>query len=465
MALVSDLPDFEPYTALRRLERGASHELYLARHATLQRQVWIKALRPEVPLSSSVASRLEREGLILARLEHPNVLGILDCVRRPPRLWLVLEAVDGWSLDEVLTSLGRVSSTGTFEPPAAVALTLAVARGLKHAHDAGVVHGAVQPEHILLSRQGSAQLSGFSLAQLRGGPDADPIDTEPGASESSYLSPEQLAGERADERSDLFSLGVVLYELLTGRHPFRARKEQTGEERIAEQDIRHSITPPLRESAPEISPELERVVQRCLEKEPERRFEGLEQLVRALEHVLGTSALADPDALVLRGLARAGMTVSSAPAGQRPRLEEIERREARRGLRRALISLCSVSLLLLVGGALFSSWLESVHPTAPSAPQLWTVETGAELLVVAEPWAHVFVDGVQLETTPFATPLRLTAGEHFIRLEHPSAPAERRRVSLTAGQRVTLEVPMQVTAGGSDAGLDPLFAEPDAGAP
>jgi hypothetical protein len=327
-----------------------------------------------------------------------------------------------------------------------------------------VVHGAVQPQHILLSRQGSAKLAGFSLAQLQGGPDADPIDTEPGASESSYLSPEQLAGERADERSDLFSLGVVLYELLTGRHPFRARQEQAGEERIAEQDIRQSITPPLRESAAEISPELERVVQRCLEKEPERRFEGLEQLVRALEHVLGSTALADPDALVQRALARSGLSVPSTP-GQRPRLEEIARREARRGLRRALISLCSASLLLLVGGALFSSWLESVHPTAPSAPQLWTAGTGAELLVVAEPWAHVFVDGVQLETTPFATPLRLTAGEHFIRLEHPSAPAERRRVSLTAGQRVTLEVSMQVTAAGSDAGLEPLFPEPDAGVP
>jgi eukaryotic-like serine/threonine-protein kinase len=187
---VSDLPDFEPYTALRRLERGASHELYLARHASLQRQVWIKALRPEVPLSSSVARRLEREGAILARLEHPSVIGILDCVRRPPRLWLVLEAVEGWSLAEVLASLHRVSPTATFDPPAAVALTLAVARGLAHAHQAGVVHGTVQPEHILLSRQGSAKLAGFSLAQLAGGPDADPIDTEPGATESSCSSPE-----------------------------------------------------------------------------------------------------------------------------------------------------------------------------------------------------------------------------------------------------------------------------------
>lgn len=455
---MSELPDFEPYAALRQLERGASHELYLARHVSLQRQVWIKALRPEVPLSSSVAQRLEREGAILARIEHSNVLGIVDCVRRPPRLWLVLEAVDGWPLSEVLAAMRRANASGTFEPLPAVALTLAVARGLKHAHGAGVVHGAVRPEHIWLSRQGSAKLAGFSLARTSGDAAAEPIDTEPGASESSYLSPEQIAGEPADERSDLFSLGVVLYELLTGRHPFRAE-----DERATERDIRHSIAPPLRPGSPEISPELERVVQRCLEKLPERRFDGLGQLVRALEHVLGSAAPAEPESLVVRALARAGLVVSGTAGEQRPRLEAIERRQARRGLQRALFGLGSVSLLLIAGGALLSSWLESVHPAAPAAPPLWTAENGAELLVVAEPWAHVFVDGVRLETTPFATPLRLTAGEHFVRLEHPGAAPEQRRVSLAAGQRVVLEVLMQVTASVGDAGPELAFREPDAG--
>ncbi len=457
---MADLPNFEPYVALRLLERGPSHELYLARHESLQRQVWIKTLRSEVPLSSSVAHRLEREGTILARLEHPNVLGILDLVQRPPRLWLVLEAVDGWSLAEVLASLQRLSPPGSFEPAAAVALILAVARGLRHAHEVGVIHGAVQPGHILLSRQGSAKLSGFSLALLRSGPDAEPVDTEPGASESSYLSPEQLAGERPDERSDLFSLGLVLYELLTGRHPFRAADERT-----TEHDIRHSVAPALRPSSAEISPELERLVQRCLEKQPERRFDSLEQLIRALEHVLGSAALAEPGAQVPRVLARAGLTAQSAAAAQRPLLEVVERREARRGLRRALFGLGGASLLLIAGGALLSSWLEAVHPAAPAAPPQWTAQNGAELLVVAEPWAHVFVDGVQLETTPFATPLRLTAGEHFVRLDHPSAASEHRRLTLSAGQRVVLEVLLQVTAGGGDAGLPLPFSGPDAGLP
>jgi eukaryotic-like serine/threonine-protein kinase len=463
---VSELPDFEPYVTLRRLERGSSYELFLARHATLQRQVWIKALRPEVPLSSSVARRLEREGEILARLQHESVIGILDCVRRTPRLWLVLEAVDGWNLAEVLGALQRTGAAAS-EVAGPVALTLSVARALLHAHEAGVVHAGVQPEHILISRHGSVKLSGFSLARLVEGPDQDPVDTEPGLSEAGYLSPEQVAGERADERSDLFSLAVVLYELLTGRHPFGGTNERRSHERGAHEratahEIRHSAASALREFNADVSPELERIVQRCLEKAPERRFDAMGQLVRALEHVLGNDSRSDLDSLVARMLARSGLAVAGAAPVQRKRADQLERRAARRGLRRALLSLLTASLLLLVGGALLSSWLEAQHPRAAPAPQHWTSATGAELLVVADPWAYVFVDGEQLETTPFATPLRLAPGEHFVRLEHPHAPAEHRRIALTAGQRVVLEVTMQVERNARDAGLEDA---PDAAAP
>jgi hypothetical protein len=460
---VSDLPDFEPYVALRRLERGPSHELYLARHATLQRQVWIKALRPEVPLSSSVARRLEREGEILARLQHPGIVAILDCVRRPPRLWLVLEAVEGWSLSEVLGSLRRSGAGTAFDVAGAVALALGVARALLHTHAAGVVHAALQPRHILLSQHGTVKLTGFSLALLDEGPEQEPVDTEPGLSEAGYLSPEQVVGERADERSDLFSLAVVLYELLTGRHPFRGAKERGANERALAHEIRHSAPAALRAANPEISPELERIVQRCLEKPPERRFESMAQLVRALEHVLGAEALGQLDSLVARALAGSGLAIAGAAPAHRARAQELERRQARRGLRRSLIGLIATSLALLLGGALLSAWLEAEHPAAAPAPKQWTNQNGAELLVVADPWAYVFVDGEQLETTPFATPLRLAPGEHFVRLEHPNAPPERRRVQLAAGQRVVLEVALQVERNVSDAGAE--WSEPDAGPP
>jgi serine/threonine-protein kinase len=450
---VSDLPEFGPYLTLRRLERGPSYELFLARHAALPRQVWIKALRPEVPLSSSVARRLEREGEILARFEHTGIIAVHDCVKSPTRLWLVLEAVEGWSVAEVLAA---ERSSGAADTAGAVALALGAARGLEHAHQAGVIHGALEPRHILVSARGVVKLTGFSLALLGEGSDRDSIVTEPGLSEAGYLSPEQALGERPDERSDLFSLGVVLYELLTGQHPF-----QRSGEHITAHEIRHLEPPSLRDSNPDVSPELERIVQRCLEKAPEDRFAGVAQLARALEQVLGGEELAALDALVLQALARRGLPAAIAE-GERPgRAQRAEQRRARRGLRRALLGLITASALLLLGGALLSGWLETQHPSTPGAAQQWSSATGGELLVLAEPWAHVYVDGELLETTPFATPLRLTAAEHFVRLEHPSAPAEHRRVALAPGQRLVLAVTMAVDRASSDAGSG--WFEQDAG--
>lgn len=443
---MSELPEFEPYQTLRRLERGPSYELFLARHATLPRQVWIKALRSEVPLSSSVARRLEREGEILARLAHGAILAIHDCVKRAPRLWLVLEAVEGWSLADVL---GPERRGGSAEPDVAgaVALALGVARGLEHVHRAGVIHGALEPQHILVSEHGALKLTGFSLALLAHAAEHDPIDTEPGLSEAGYLSPEQALGERPDERSDLFSLGVVLYELLTGRHPFHGSGE-----RITAHEIRHLEPPSLRDANSDVSPELERIVQRCLEKDPERRFAGVGPLARALEHVLGSERLADLDGLALQALARRGLSAAGGASAQRGGVEGAEQRRARRGLRHALIGLVTASALLLAGGALLSAWLEAQHPATQSTSKLWTSATGGELLVVATPWANVFVDGDRLETTPFATPLRLAAGEHFVRLEHPNAAPEQRRVELAPGQRVVLAVTMQLERDTRDAG-------------
>src|SRR5688572_30106821 len=130
--VVSEAAEFEPYVTTRRLEAGATSELYEARHQSLDRVVWLKVLRPHVPLSSPFAARLSREGQFLARLAHPNVQSILDSVRRPPRLWLVLEAVDGWTLSDVLAELHRSRPGAGFDMRGAVALVLQIARGLAH---------------------------------------------------------------------------------------------------------------------------------------------------------------------------------------------------------------------------------------------------------------------------------------------------------------------------------------------
>jgi hypothetical protein len=457
---VSVAPDFEPYLALRRLETGPTSDVYLARHSALDRLAWIKVLRPHVPLSSPFAARLEREGQLLARLSHPNVVNIIDCVKRPPRLWLVLEAVDGWNLSEVLAVLQRSSNSPWLETRGAVALALQIARGLAHTHAAGVVHGAIRPKHLLISKEGLCKLSGFSLASaVENRRESEDPETEPGAFEPEYLSPEQVLGEVLDERSDLFSLGVVLYELLSGRRPFESSGDGS-----ASQRIRHQPVEPLRQTNPEVSPELERIVQRCLEKQRERRFDSAAQLARALEHVLGSQALADLGPMLALALGTAGLEVPSTAPGPRTRADDLRRREAERGLRQSLGLLFAVSGSMLLGGTLLYGYNQAQRPKPPSVASLPLSTERGQLLVVAEPWAHVFVDGQKLETTPFALPLQLAPGTHHVRLEHPAAPAERRQIELVAGQRIVLEVSMKVAGFGADAGTEPSPLA-DAGAP
>jgi hypothetical protein len=457
---VPDVTDFEPYVSIERLESGASYDVVLARHASLERLVWIKVLREHVPLASPFAARLTREGQLLARLDHPNIIDIIDCVRRPPRLWLVLEAIDGWTLAEVLAQLRRSGNAAVLDTRGVAALGVQLARALAHTHAAGILHCAIWPQHIIVSKLGVGKLTGYSLAEdLERQREARPIESEPGAFEPAYLSPEQVREEPLDERSDLFSLGVVMYELLAGHRPFQA----AGEAATARAIRRDAPEPLARENA-DVSPELERIVQRCLEKQKERRFDSAGQLVRALEHVLGSEALADLNPMVARAMGSAGLPVPSAAPSPHTREGELRQLAAARGLRQSLVALFAVSALLLVGGMLFHFWLDRQNGGPRRAAAADVTRQRGELLVVADPWAYVFVDGQKLETTPFATPLQLTAGTHHVRLEHPNAPPERREIELAAGQRIVLDVAMKVAGARHhpDAGAEGLT--PDAGA-
>jgi len=466
---VSETPDFEPYVSLGRIETGPTCDVYLARHATLERPVWIKVLREHVPLSSPFAARLMREGQFLAKLDHVNVIDIVDCVRRPPRLWLVLEAIDGWTLADIIVQVRRAagnaegrSFTG-LEARGIAALGLQIARALAHTHEAGILHGAVWPQHIVVSKHGLCKLSGFSLAEsLERQRESASIESEPGAFEPAYLSPEQVREEPLDERSDLFSLGVVLYELLAGHRPFHSAGDAS-----TARSIRRDAPEPLVQKNPEVSPELERIVQRCLEKQRERRFDSAGQLVRALEHVLGSEALADLNPMVARALGAAGLPVPSAAPSPRTRADELRQLAAARGLRQSLTGLFVASGLLLVGGAGLHAWLDAESRGPRQAERSANALERGELLVVAHPWAHVFVDGQKFETTPFATPIQLAAGVHHIRLEHPSAQPERREIELRPGERITLEVSMKLESLQPDAGPDSVAARSraDAGIP
>jgi serine/threonine-protein kinase len=254
------------------------------------------------------------------------------------------------------------------------------------------------------------------------------------------MSPEQLLGEPEDARSDLFSLGIVLYEMLTGKRPF-----DSSEERPSSKLGRHdSMAPPSR-AVPELAASLDRTVRRCLAKLPSDRFATAGELSRALGSELAGFA-GTPAEAIASELLRLGLVASSEGAKKdvpRPSLLRKKPLTVGTALRGYLVALA----LIVAGGAAIerTSIARRGDGARSGTGRLELVPANAAFLrVVVDPWANVIVDGVQVETTPFAHSIPLTAGVHYVRLEHPKAPVERRTVSLSAGETVLLDVKMDL---------------------
>lgn len=425
-------PVFDGCEVSERLRSGTIADLYRGRQLPLGRPVLIKALSSSMLPSSPFAATLEREARLLAELKHPNILEIYDFVRRDERMWLVLEWVDGVTLAELL-------ERGRLEAVSATAIALDLGRALDHAQRRGVVHRDLQPRNVMVSRDGEVKLTSFSIASDERLPTApELLDGSTTYRGLEYLSPEQILGEHADPRSDLFSLGVMLYEMLSGERPFSAPDEQARTQRI-----RHEQPPPLSRRAPGTPTTLERIIQRCLQKLPADRFHSAAELVAALEAVLDELGQ-DHRGAMAPVLSRMGVTARepSAPTG----LRRMVRRPAT-GMAGAIAGLALTLALAIAGGAALELGFSEQGASANSrrGARLELVpHTTAYLRVVVEPWAVVFVDGQKIDTTPIARPIPLEAGVHYVRLEHPDAPAELRTVQLAAGEILLLDVAMKV---------------------
>jgi serine/threonine-protein kinase len=264
-----------------------------------------------------------------------------------------------------------------------------------------------------------------------------------------YMSPEQILGEPADPRSDVFSLGVVLYEMLSAKRPFDAPDERT-----VAQHIRHDAPAPLARAVTGVPPTLERIVIRCLEKMPSDRYGSIEELVLALERWLAESGVTSTRRQIASSLVQAGLMEEAPRSMADSSMIGVEREGPTLGsLVRGLL-LCLA--LIVVGGGIiqFFVWRSEGQGTARrGAPGLELAPARpAYLRVVADPWADVIVDGKRVDTTPFARAIPLMAGTHYVRLEHPNAPTERRTVTMVPGETVLLDVKMRLENRKVDAG-------------
>ena len=427
----------ERFGACRVLETigaGPLTVVYRAEQEPLGRVVAVKALRGTVTPTSQLAKKLSREAQILARLAHPSIVALHDFVCTDDAMWLVLEHVAGTSLAALLAKSPR--GVGL---EASLAIASAVASALAHAHERGVIHRDVKPSNVLLSRQGEVKLIDFGVAHEDRLPSSpEPIGGTGAFGSPAYMSPEQVLGEPLDARTDVFSLGSVLYEMLSGARPFDGPDARTTTQRI-----RHDAPAALARVAPGVPLALAQIVDRCLQKRPDERLASMAELERALGEAARELALTGGAREIGGALLRAGLIdrVEGSSTGQ----HRVVAPTSAPGVTRASLGfLLALAAMVAGGSVIHASAQGEIGPADRGEPLELVPDRGAALRVVARPWATVFVDGQRIDVTPFARAIPLRAGEHDVALTHPAAPDEHRTVKLTAGETSLVEVDMKV---------------------
>ncbi len=263
------------YEVEREIGRGGMGIVLLARQPALDRAVVLKSLRRECADDPRLVARFEREAQAAGSVQHQNVVAVHDCFSWRGRCYICQEYVDG-------TDLAAVLGQSRIEPRIAGLIALELARGLEAIHAAGIVHRDLKPANVLLGRDGAVKIADFGIA-LDGSARAL---TQTGHSIGTphYMSPEQLYGERVDERSDLFALGVVLYEMCTGMPPFEHDDEA---EAGLIRRIEAQRFSPARALDPRVPRALSRIATRCLRAKARQRWESAARVRAALERHLG----------------------------------------------------------------------------------------------------------------------------------------------------------------------------------
>jgi serine/threonine-protein kinase len=257
------------YRAQRRLGSGGMAEVWCAEDEVLGRRVALKLMGGRFAESPEFRERFRREAQAAAGLAHPNIVGIFDRSEWDGTPYIAMELVDGKTLKEL------VLERGPLPPEIAVDLTEQILRALGYAHRRGIVHRDIKPQNVIIDREGQAKVADFGIA--RAGDTSEMTQTGAIVGTVQYLSPEQAEGHPVDRRADLYSVGIVLYELLTGQVPFDGEAPIS----IAIKQINERPVPP-RQLEPRIPPALEAVVLRALEKDPARRFQTAEEFLAAL---------------------------------------------------------------------------------------------------------------------------------------------------------------------------------------
>jgi serine/threonine-protein kinase len=470
------------FEVLREIGQGGMGVVQLARQPALERLVVLKKMRQDLLGDPSMVERFQREARAAAAVHHHNVVAVYDCFQHRGDHYIAQEYVEGIDLGRVLQQCGRV------EPRVAGLIALAVTRGLEEIHARGIVHRDLKPANILLSSCGETKIADFGIALERSGFGL----TRPGTMLGSvpYMSPEQMMGEQVDYRSDLYSLGILLYEILTGVPPF-TESDETSTDTLLERMQAGGFDPPRKHGA-RVPWYMVWLIRNCLRPRPGRRVQRATDVRRFLERWIGVVSPADAREEIAGWLHGRGVVEPSSNETTVSPLVSASRRRLRRNRnRRMALALAGVGGAALLVGALSLSGDEPgadvaptvaasrnpIEPTvlvdapptpgeassspglavakppppppetaddtgssvaeadAPAASPVAAAPEPARVRFVATPWAEVRVDDGEAFWTPRAERLTLSPGRHVARFTHPTLGRAEVEFELAAGEQ------------------------------
>jgi len=256
------------------LGEGGMGSVYLATHLQLGRKVAIKALNPSLVKNPSIRARFKNEAATLSSLHHPNIVILFDYLEEEDALYLIMEYVDGKPLDEYIETV-----SGPIPEEKAKPLFTQVLDGFAYAHEQGVIHRDVKPGNIMITARERVKILDFGIAKLLSRNENKLTQTGTKMGTVLYMSPEQVKGDPVDKRSDIYSLGVTLFQMLTGRGPY---EEATATEFVIYNKIVNEPLPLARSFYPGVSDQMQAVIDKATAKNPDQRFQSCTEFRQAL---------------------------------------------------------------------------------------------------------------------------------------------------------------------------------------
>ena len=308
------------YEILGRIGSGGMSVVYKAKCHTLNRLVAIKVLKEEFVSDENFVSKFKMEAQAAARLSHPNIVNVYDVVDEGDLHYIVMELIEG------ITLKNYIEKKGFLENKEAIGIAIQVAQGIAAAHEQHIIHRDIKPQNMIISRDGNVKVADFGIARAV----SSQTMNATAVGSVHYISPVQARGGYCDERSDIYSFGITMYEMVTGRVPFEGDNTVA----VALAHLETPITPPS-ELNPVVSSGLEQIILKCTQKKPDRRYSSIGDVITDLRHVMvdpdydiyGAVPLTDEenDPYVTRPISREEL--SQIQERRRPRTEEVAVKE------------------------------------------------------------------------------------------------------------------------------------------